>query len=186
MNDEMVSHRWKPRKKRGKTLMVQAGLFLLGRALEAAAVLDPDVRREVATWNDPMTVMLHVHSRGPTMVLKKQDGVLRYAGARPVDADLTIFFKNLESAFLVFSAQMSSPQGSAEHRVSLKGDASQAMSLIRCMDIAQSYLFPKFIAQNVLKKVPPMTLKRAGVKAAILGVGIPVGLGRFAGLFKIT
>ncbi|MBI9075872.1 MAG: hypothetical protein JEZ02_10705 [Desulfatibacillum sp.] len=184
MNDEMVSHRWKPRKKRGKTFMVQAGLFLLGRALEAAAVLDPDVRREVEGWKDPMTIMLHVHSEGPTMVLKKQDGVLRYAGSSPVDADLTIFFKNLESAFLVFSAQMSSPQGSAEHRVSLKGDAGQAMSLIRCMETTQAYLFPKFIAKNVLKKVPPMTLKRAGVRAAILGVGVPIGLGRFAGLVR--
>lgn len=184
MNENMVSHRWKPRKKRGKTFMIQAGLFLLGRALEAAAVLDKDARAEVAKWNDPMTIMLHVHSQGPTMVLKKENGILRYAGSTPVEADLSIFFKNLESAFLIFSGQMGSPQGSAEHRVSLKGDASQAMSLIRCMDIAQAYLFPKFIAKNVLKSVPPMTLKRAGIRAAILGVGVPVGLGKLARLVR--
>ncbi len=169
-------------KKRAKLFAVQAGLFLLGRALEAAAVLDRDVRNEVDGWNDPMTIMLHVQSHGPSMVLKKQDGVLRYAGSSPVDADLTIYFKNLESAFLVFSAQMGSPQGSAEHRVSLKGDASQAMSLIRCMEIAQAYLFPKVIARQCLKSVPPLTLKRAVIRAGILGLGIPLGLGRFSKL----
>ncbi len=184
MTTEMVSHRWKPREKKAKTFAVKSGLFLLGRALEASAILDKDVREQVAGWDDPMTIMFHVLSNGPTMVMKKEDGVLRYAGADPVDADLTIYFKNLESAFLIFSAQMGSPQGSAEHRVALKGDASQAMSIIRCLEITQTYLFPKIIAQKVIKIVPPFSLKRMGVSLAILGVGVPFGLGRVARIFR--
>lgn len=175
-----VSHNWKPQEKTVKKFVVQSGLFLVGRAMEAAAVLDKDVRSEVAGWKDPFTFLFKVLPNGPCMVMKKQGGVLRYAGADPVEADLTVFFKNIEAAFLVFSAQIGSPQGYAEHRMALKGDASQAMSIIRCMEITQAYLFPKILASRALKRVPPMTLKRAGIRAAMYGLGIPLGMGKFA------
>lgn len=181
MTEKHVPHRWKPRKKTAKTLVVRASFFLVGRALEAAAILDKDVKAEVAQWKDPITFLFQVLPNGPFMVLKKEDGVLRYAGSDPVEADMTLYFKNIESAFLIFSGQMGAPHGSAEHRVALKGDASQAMSFIRCLENVQAHLFPAVIAKRVLKDTPRLTLRRAAVRAGIYGLGIPLGLGRFAG-----
>ncbi len=167
---------WRPRQKPFKVAAVKAGMFLMGSALESAAVLDEDVRREVEAFKDPWTVVMQVLPKGPSMVIQKKDGKLRYMGSNPMDADMTIYFKNLECAFLCFSAQIGTPRGYAEHRMTLQGDASQAMGLIRALNIVQAYLFPKIITRRLAKRVPPMTPRKWAIRAAILGAGIPFGL----------
>ena len=39
----------------------------------------------------------------------------------------------------------------AEHRFTLKGDISQAMSFVRCVDMIERYLFPYIITKRILK-----------------------------------
>lgn len=167
---------WRPREKPFKKFVVASAMLALGSAMETAAILDEDVRREVETWKDPMTVMFEVLPAGPYMVLEKKGGRLRYMGTKKIPADLVISFKTLEGAFLVMSAQIGTPQSYAEHRATLKGDVSSAMSLIRCLNIVQAYLFPKIISQRVLKRVPPMSLKKHAIRAVIYALGVPYGL----------
>lgn len=110
------------------------------------------------------------------MVLEKRNGRLRYLGSKKKPADLIISFKTVEAAFLVMSAQLSTPQSYAEHRATLKGDSTAAMSLIRCLNIVQAYLFPKVLSRRVLKRVPEMTPSRMAARAAVLGIGVPLSL----------
>jgi len=139
------------------------------------------VKREVDSWKDPYTLMMYVLPKGPAMSLEKRNGVLRYLGSDRIDAGLTISFKNMEAAFLVCSGQIGTPESYAEHRATLKGDATGAMSLIRCMNRVQAYLFPYVMAKRVLKRVPPMTPRRWLNRMIIYTVGVPVGLARFKG-----
>jgi len=168
--------KWRPREKPFKKFVVASAMLALGSAMETASVLDEDVRKEVAAWKDPLVVMFEVLPKGPYMVLEKRNGRLRYLGTNKIPADLVISFKTLEGAFLVMSAQIGTPQSYAEHRATLAGDISNAMSLIRCLNIVQGYLFPKIISQRVLKRVPPMSLKKHAIRAVIYALGVPYGL----------
>ncbi len=170
--------KWRPREKPLKKFVVASAFLALGSAMETAAILDKDVRNEVKTWKDPMVVMFEVLPNGPYMVLEKRNGRLRYLGMNKMPADLAISFKTLEGAFLVMSAQIGTPQSYAEHRATLKGDVSAAMSLIRCLNIVQGYLFPKIISKRVLKRVPPMNLTKHAIRAVIYALGVPYGLRR--------
>jgi len=175
---ETSSRTWRPRQKPFKSAVVKAALFALGSALEAAAVLDEDVRHEVATWKDPFSVLFQVVPNGPSMVFEKRNGKLVFKGTKAVKADLSVYFKNMESAFLILSGQIGTPQGYAEHRMTLKGDTSQGMGLIRVLNVVQFYLFPKILAQRIIKRLPEMTPKKMLNRFLILGVGIPLGFRR--------
>ncbi|MFP4474411.1 MAG: hypothetical protein ACLFOY_02560 [Desulfatibacillaceae bacterium] len=172
--------KWKPRRKMLKKAVIRTSFFALGRAFEAAAYLDADVKDEIRDWKEPTTILFQVLPHGPSMVLEKVGGRVRYGGQEPVPADLTIFFKNVESAFLVMSGQMGTPQGYAEHRMALKGDTSQAMPLIRCLNQVQAYLFPRVMAKRVMKRVPRMNIRKTAIRVVVLAVGVPVGLSNVA------
>jgi hypothetical protein len=71
---------------------------------------------------------------------------------------------------------MGTPQGYAEHRMSVKGDLAKAMSLIRCLNLVEFYLFPGFIARRILKRLPAMNLRRFGLRLHVYFLGIPFGI----------
>jgi hypothetical protein len=176
MTVENSVHRWRPREKPLKKFVIRASLFALGTTLEWAAVFDPAVRAEVRQWKDPFSILFAVLPDGPYTVLEKRGGRLVYKGSKKQPADLTLSFKTVEGAFLVMTGQIGTPQSYAEHRATLKGDTVEAMSLIRCLNAVQAYLFPGILAKRVLKRTPEMTPKRWAIRAAILGVGLPAGL----------
>jgi hypothetical protein len=86
--------------------------------------------------------------------MKKKNNMLYYCGKSEIDADLSIYFKNIEAALLVLMGKIGIGQAFAEHRFVVKGDIMESMSLVRCLNIVEAYLFPNFIAKKILKKVP--------------------------------
>ncbi len=165
-----------PGRKRIKSLLVKAGLFVVGRGFHSVSKLDSDIAQEIANWEEGFTFMLKVFPDGPRMTVEKHGGVLRYLGFRPDTADLMITFKSLESAFLVFTAQCGTCQAFAENRFIVQGDLPRAMSLTRCLNILQWHLFPYFIANLILKRMPPMPWYRHFIRVYIYLLGIPFGL----------
>jgi hypothetical protein len=92
------------------------------------------------------------------------------------DAHLVVSFKNMESAFLMFTARISTAQGYCEHRLAVTGDIPLAMSAIRCLNVIETYLFPKIIAQNVVKRIPQIPFLRLIVgRARLYCLGIFTG-----------
>jgi hypothetical protein len=159
-----------------KSLVIKIVFFLLGRSFHSTSKLDPDIIKEIATWEEGFAFMMKIFPNGPRMTVEKRRGILRYRGSTPESADLVITFKSLESAFLLFTAQCGTCQGFAESRFIVNGDIPAAMSLTRCLNIIQGYLFPSLISRLILKRVPPMPFYKQLVRLYIYLVGVPLGL----------
>ena len=63
---------------------------------------------------------------------------------------------------LVFTGMMSVKSAYLEHRFSLRGDVFESMRFVRCVDLVETYLFPRFMAKRILnhqeKKYKPTLL----------------------------
>ncbi|MCJ7689563.1 MAG: hypothetical protein MUO60_09635 [Clostridiaceae bacterium] len=99
-------------------------------------------------------MLIKVEANGPCLVMKKINNKLYYCGKSEIDADLSIYFKNIEAALLVLTGRIGIAQAFAEHRFIVKGDIMESMSLVRCLNIVEAYLFPNFIVKKILIKVP--------------------------------
>lgn len=167
-----------PGKKPFKTLVARIILFVLGRGLQAASKLDPDVRREMQDWPQGLTVAMNIHPSGPRTGWRRDSEKITHLGGKidPDAMDLVVTFKNVESAFMVFTAQVGTAKAYAEHRMSVQGDLVYSMTLIRCLNYLETHLFPRIISRMILKKVPKMGFKKQLIRLYIYLVGIPLGL----------
>ena len=162
--------------KKLKKLVVQVVMFVLGRAFQSASRLDSWIQNEIFTWEDGLVILMQALPKGPSMCLLKKEDRIRYIGSGSKKADLTISFKNIECAFPVMAGLMGAEQGFAQNRMIVKGDIPLAMSLIRCINRLEAFLFPKIISSRILKRVPPMGLKEQLIRLRIYCTGIPLGL----------
>lgn len=143
--------------------------WFLGRGFQAAAKHDSRIRQEVAEWSPDCSIMLKINPRGPVMTVQKLAGELKYMGSsQPQDPDLAIYFKNIEGAIPVLTGQKGLAQAYAEHRFTLKGDIGLGMSVVRCMYLLETYLFPKFITRKILKRVPQKEVSSLKIYLATL------------------
>ncbi len=166
-----------PRGKPFMILAVKIVFFVLGRGFQSIAARDEEVRTEVESWEESFSILFEVLPKGPYLFLQKQNGKLKMVDLKKRDeADLAISFKTISSSFLIMTGQMGIPQGYAEHRMSVKGDLAKAMSLIRCLNLVEFYLFPGFIARRILKRMPAMTLSKFGLRLHVYFLGIPFGI----------
>lgn len=162
-------------RKRFKEVVAKITLVVLGRGLAAAANRDPDIRREVSKWPNGFSLMMNIKPNGPRMTVEKVDGRLKYRGAKPNDATLIINFKNVDAAFMQFTAQIGTTRAFAEHRYTVAGDLAYAMGFVRCMDVLMGHLFPGPVNKYLLKRLPPMPLKKQLIRLYIYTIGIPLG-----------
>ena len=138
-----------------KEITVKVVMAVLGKAIQEASKVDEDVKKEISFYDDGFTVMMRVLPEGPKMAIRKNGDRFYYLGSNisPDEADLVINFKNLQSAFLVFTAQMGTVEGFVQHRLNIKGDLANAMVFTRCVNIVQRYLFPAVINKLILKEL---------------------------------
>lgn len=163
-------------KKTLKRWAVKISMVAMGRALQKASRIDPTVVQEIAAWPDGFALMMHVCPQGPTVGWIKRNQRLRYVGGAMKRADIEIHYKNIECAFLLFAGLIGPDQAYAEHRLAVRGDLTLAMSLMRCIRLVLAYLFPRPLSRRLLKRVPPMGLRRQMIRFLIYAVGIPFGL----------
>jgi hypothetical protein len=166
----------RPLSKRLKSAVVGLVMWVLGRALQSAWRWDPLVRAEANSWPEGVTILMRVMPWGPRLAWAKRQGRIRHLGGKLTDADLVISFKNIEGAFLVFLGLLGSEQGFAQHRMYVKGDLPLAVSLIRCVNQLEAYLFPRIITTRILKRVPRLGWQGNLRRLAICLLGIPLGI----------
>jgi hypothetical protein len=172
----MGAKKIQPPRKIIKRIIAGVSLFSLGRAFQTASVLDDTIKQEIEDWPEGYTVVMKVMPHGPLMAVVKTGDRLKYAGGKDRPADLSVMFKNLESALLVLTARQGTPQAYAEHRIGVRGDLGRAMALTRCLNITQTYLFPKLICSRIMKQVPKIPLtKLLRIRAIIFASGVPLG-----------
>lgn len=147
-------------------LVCRVVMFFLFRALNALATRDSRVAAETAAWPESRVLGLEVPG-GPALYLARRGK--RLARLRPDNApDILIRFKSVRDGFYVFTGQLGVAAAYAQHRFTVRGNVSDTMSFVRCVDLAEGYLFPPFWAKAILKELPQKQLSSLRLYAAVL------------------
>ncbi|MCP4690398.1 MAG: hypothetical protein GY859_20255 [Desulfobacterales bacterium] len=132
-------------------------LWFVGRAIQAAAKVDKDVKREFEELPEGFTFTLGAAPDGPVMVVgKKENGAVKYLGWKTegLEIDLKMTIKNLEAFFMLFTFQESTPVSNSRDRMFVEGEVPTACAAVRILDIVQVHLLPPFIAKLAIKRYP--------------------------------
>ena len=120
-----------------------------------ASQVDEEIKQEVAKFPSNFVLSMKVFPNGPAFVAKvtadHQLELLQNTAQKP---DLTITFKHLNHAFLVFSFQESTAQAFAHDRMIADGDVSYAIRLVRCLNKMEALILPKLLAELAVKQYP--------------------------------
>ena len=149
-----------PPTKKAKAMVVKTVLHVLGKSMENVVKLDEEAKMEVAALPDGYQVQFEVSPRGPYMAVRKEGDGIKFLGMKKIDADLTLMFRTVDIAFQMLTAQVSFPAVYCQCGLGIRGDVSHSMIFYRFSNIVQFYLFPKLIAQKVLKRVDDMSLEK--------------------------
>jgi len=140
-----------------KKMYIAIMLWVVGRAMQAAARTDRELKEEFAALRDDFLLKLWVLPGGPAMLVgKDQKGRVKYfgwkeSGKKPT---LTMSVKNLEAAMLMFTFQESTTIATARERLVVDGDLPDACAVVRVLNTVETYLLPKVIAKLAVKRYP--------------------------------
>lgn len=139
-----------------KKAYVAIFLWFTGRAIQATAKVDKEVKKEFDALPDDFTFALGCLPNGPWMVVGKEKGKVKYFGgdlnSRKIHLRLVI--KSIDAAFLILSFQESTALATTRNRLMTDGEVPYALSVIRILDIVEVYLLPKIIASLAVKRYP--------------------------------
>ena len=128
-------------------------LFFLYRGFKVLYKKDSRVKKELDALEEGFVLELKTCENGPSLMIKKENGsIVRLKDGERVD--ISIAFKSIDVAFLVLTGRLGVAQAYAEHRFTLKGDIAVAMGVVRCVDLVEGYLFPRFMTRRILKEEP--------------------------------
>ncbi|MCG8564489.1 MAG: hypothetical protein MI747_05340 [Desulfobacterales bacterium] len=153
----------RPGKQHLKRAYLHIMLWFTGRAVQAAARVDPEIKSEFDAMPPGYCFSLGAFPSGPAMVVgKTPKGKVKYLGrrAKQGEPDLTLNLKSLEHLFQLFTFQESTPAANARDRLFVDGDIPHTCAVVRILDKVQVYLLPRFIARLAVKQYPKWTLKR--------------------------
>jgi len=169
----------KPGRKPFQRIYLGIMLWFVGKAIQAAARVDKEVKKEFQDMPDNYTFSLGAFPNGPYMVVGKDEkGKVRYLGSNiskhPVNLEMTL--KSMGNLFVLFSFQESTPIANSRDRMIVNGDVPQACAAVRILNIVQVYLLPKFIAKLAIKRYPRWSLKRHTLDRAMVLIRTVSGL----------
>ncbi len=136
-------------------LYVATMMDVIARGLVAASAVDPVIQQEIAGFAPGMVLEMMVMPNGQRLVMQVGDDHrltrLHDFVGRP---DLSIKFKHVSLAFLVFSFQESTSRAFANDRMIADGDVAHAIRLVRCLDRMEALILPRLIAERAVKRYP--------------------------------
>ena len=147
---------------------VKLMMDVIGRGLVMASQIDEEIKQEISKFPANFILSMNVFPKGPAFILQVTENYqLKLLSSIEKKPDLTITFKHLNHAFLVFSFQESTSQAFANDRMVADGDLSYAIRLVRCLNKMESLILPKLVAELAVKEYPQqLTLKEKLVGAA--------------------
>jgi len=172
---KMVSTGGKP----VKHLYLSIMFWFVGRAIQAAARVDREVRKAFDTIPDGFTFALTVAPDGPAMVVgKDKAGKVRYLGGNPKQRyiDLKLTIKNIEAAILLFTFQEATVTAVARDRLIVDGEFPAACTVVRILDMVEVFLLPKRLASLAVRRYPQWPPFRKYVGRTLIYLRAVVGL----------
>jgi len=156
-----------------KYKLVDITFSFIGAAFEEVSKLSKEFKEEISDWNDERRIGIGVLPKGPYITLEKKRDQVFVVGKGLYSTEVVFLFKNLDSAVMVFTAQMSSHQAVSECRILVDGNNAYAMELNRALSIVQKYLFPQFILNMIFKRPPVLTKRQLIIKARVYAALLP-------------
>lgn len=159
-------------------MYLQFMLWFVGRAIQAAAKVDPKVKEEFDALPGGFTCTLTAAPDGPSMVVGKNEmGEVKYLGGsiEGRDLDVKMTAKSMEGLFTLFTFRESTPTANARDRLFVEGDIPQVCAVLRVLDIVQVYLLPKPVAKLAIKRYPRWTWKRHTWNRAMVNLRAVIG-----------
>ncbi len=147
----------KPGRKPFKKIYVAIMLWIVGRAIQAASKVDREVKSEFAGLRDDFILNLHVLPSGPGMIVgKDKNGKVKYMGWNPRGKKITLDMqvKNIEGAILMFTFQEGTCVASCNNRLAVLGDVPDTCTVVRILNIVETYLLPKVITSLAVRRYP--------------------------------
>ncbi len=140
----------------------------IARALISASQVDGELKDEVGGFPVDFTLQMMVLPKGSSFTLQVQaDRSLKRLDNFTGKPDLSVKFKHLTHAFLVFSFQESTSRAFANDRMIADGEVSYAIRLVRCLNKLEALILPKLVAELAVKRYPAsLTLGEKASKAA--------------------
>ncbi len=138
-----------PGKKWGKELYVKTMFVILGRSLEVAAKIEPTIKKELSVLKDGFTLVMKVLPKGPSLSMEMVNGKFKYRGAGLNDGDIVFYIKNIESALMITTPQLTLAKAFAEKRMTVKGDITIAIIIKRCFEVLLGYFLWDFWVEKV-------------------------------------
>ena len=132
-------------------------LFFLYKGFKILYKYDENLQYEIDNLKEGFSIKLQLKSNGYSLILLKTKETIRKAKFIS-NPDIVICFKSIDAAFNVLIGKIGISNAYSRHSFTLKGDISIAMSIVRCINIIEAYLFPKFITKRILKKLPKKNL----------------------------
>lgn len=140
---------------------------VVGRGLAATSRVDETVRQELSAFPAGYQICMTVFPAGPAFYLRMQEGGIADKIAAPIGKpDLTIRFKHMAHAFLVFSFQEGTAQAFANDRMIADGNLSHSIRLVRCLNKMETLILPKLVAARAVKRYDDLPLAEKVSKAA--------------------
>ena len=134
---------------------VKLMLDVIGRGLAMASQVDEEIKQEVAQFPANFSLSMKVFPHGPAFIARvTEEKQLELVKSMDTAPDLTITFKHMHHAFLVFSFQESTAQAFANDRMIADGDLGHAIRLVRCLNKMEALILPKMVAQLAVKEYP--------------------------------
>lgn len=128
---------------------------IIGRGLVVASQVDQELQNEIAKFPDHFIFSMNVYPHGPCFIAQvTPEKKLKLISLEQGKPNLTITFKHLSHAFMVFSFQESTAQAFANDRMIADGDLAYAIRLVRCLNKMEALILPKAIASLAVKEYP--------------------------------
>jgi hypothetical protein len=164
-----------------KEFVIKMSLFTFGVTFEMVSKHSEELQKEISNWEEGRAFSLGIVNGGPAMTVQKVNGRIKFLGMDHINPKLTIYFKNVEGALLVFTGQIGSHMAFIDHRAYLHGNLGEAVQTARAMNVVQKYLFPSLILNKTFKVPPTFTFSQLMLKGRIyltLVFGLALNLGK--------
>ena len=156
-----------------KELVMKTSLLAFGVTFELVSKWSEELKKELADWEEGRVFGLAVMNNGPAMSIRKEGDHVKYLGLSLKDPKLTIYFKNVDAALLIFTGQIGSHMGFIEHRAICHGNLYEAMQAARAMNLVQKYLMPGFILNKTFKVPPKFSFADYLLKGKVMALLTP-------------
>lgn len=156
-----------------KYAMLDIATVFLGAAFEVVSRQVPELKRELADWEDGRRFALGILPKGPFVTLEKQGSEVTYLGKGLKSPDVSFFFKSMDAGLPIFLGLKSTHAAVAECKVLIQGNNAYAMEVNRAIGIVLAYLFPVTVFKHLFKDPPRLEFSQLINKAKVYGALMP-------------